>query len=178
MSAVAVAPFNSVVDLTTKRLDKVNDELRKPNAVRGFAAWCIDYLEAIPVYFLSRLSSSLTDDAIWFRGLAQEISTENLDVRPLLQMAKMHERLDKIKADLRKLREGMLDTQQKSPKQSALYESAAKVASSATDLFDAIESLRLCLVEQEANFSAIDEGYSASSPEELASLFARLKQEA
>lgn len=167
---------NTVMDLTGRRIEKVDRELQPSWFKR--CCWFVNKLvfEALAVRSLEAMAVKYTDDAIWFKGASAELWDDNQDVRD--HMGVMIPRLDGLKVSLLKIQKDMLSLQSKASQFKSLQQAAVHVSSSAFDLFNAIEAFKWTLLELEANCSPIHEGYTAQSPEELARLIERIQHNA
>lgn len=167
---------NTVLVLTDRRIEKVDKELQPSWLVRLRTLVIRFAFEAPAIRALQAMAVNFTDDSIWFKGVATESWGDNIDVRSVIKT--MVPRLERLKASLLSIRAQMLKLQ-KSPHSSlALKDASGIVINSLVDLFEAIEGFKWTLMELEANHSPIDEGYTASTPDEVAQLFKRIQQEA
>lgn len=175
-SAALAAPGSTVMDLTGRRIKKVDKDLQPSLFTRCVRHMGKFVFEALAVRSLESMAVRFTDDAIWFKGVSTESWDDNIDARG--PMVAMIPRLEGLKASLLHIRKDMLALQQNVHCPQAVKQAAGHVVSSAVDLFDAIEAFKWTLWELEANHSPIHEGYTAQSPEELARLFERIQHNA
>lgn len=174
-AAFAASGGSTVMDLTGRRIEKVEKKLQPSS----FAKWVSNVVVSVfENWAVRRLESSAvkwTDDAIWFKGVAAEAWDENLDVRG--DVEGLTARLEKLKNLLRLARAELVELQQHVGGNHAIKAAAGHAIFGLVDLFDAIEAFKWTLMELEANYSPISEGWVAHSPEELDQLFARLALE-
>lgn len=175
-SAAFAATGNTVMDLTGRRIEKVDKELQPSWLTRccGFVSRFV--FEALAVRSLEAMAVKFTDDAIWFKGVATESWGDNIDVRSVMRT--MVPRLERLKASLLSIRKDMLKLQNNPRCSQAVKEAVGFVVGSLVDLFESIEAFKWTLLELEANHSPIHEGFAAQSPEELDRLFKRIQQNA
>jgi len=175
-TAAFLVPSNTVMTLTGLRMATVEKKL-KPSLLERLMDGAGSFLFALfaPQYFESN-AVKFTDDAIWFKGAAAELWEGNFDVRNIV--ADLTGRLERQKSSLMRVRKKMLDIQQNSDASPHVKNAAGRMVASVVDLFDSLEALRWTLLELEANHSNISGDYSASTPEGISELFARIKQEA
>lgn len=171
MSAAMAAPGSTVMDLTGRRLNKVDKELRASSHAASMGGLFASVFTWLFARRFDSMAVKFTDDAIWFKGLSSEVWTENTDVRNGLIACLP--RLEAQKKRLLELRKALLDFE----RQAGRVDAITRLSISAVDLFESIEAFKWTLLELEANHSPISEGYAAHSPDELDKLFARMAME-
>lgn len=176
MSAVALqAPVGTVMNLTGRRLDKVQRELNRTDCSSWINGWMLSIFQKFIAYNLRRWSIQYTDDAIWFKGVAKEAWDNNIDSTNSLKS--LLPRLERIKSDTQSVREKLLLLRNRETTTATLSIAIDDFLASSADLFESIENFRWTLLELQANHSEIREGFSACTPENIDDLFSRLKQE-
>lgn len=175
-AAFAASGSNAVMDLTGRRIEKVERKLQLSSFARWVDGIVASVFEKWAVRSLEKMAVRYTDDAIWFKGVAAEAWDDNLDVRDDINV--LTARLEITKGKLLAFRNEMLKVQQLPGATHGIREACGHVIFSVVDLFDAIEAFKWTLMELEANYSPRSKGYSAETPEGVAELFKRIKQEA
>jgi len=176
MNAGILDRSESVLDLSDQHFaDATSALLKTSGRVRRF--FLRTHLGVV-VWQYSRLlrgsAKKLTNDALWFSGLAKQVSDLNVDV---------HDTADRLVARIDAFKKSLNDSRGKALSQRAAGEGliSPRLAAALDDyiascalLHEAVESLKWAVKEQKASFSRISEGYQATSPEELDALFDRL----
>lgn len=165
-----------VMELTGRRIDKVNRELQLPHIGHTWPMRLV--MSVLDVWFVRRigqLTSQLMDDAIWFKGVDKELWDANEDVRGSSQ--RLLQSLQRTQETLMVARKKALDLAQHEFASPALQQATSGAVAACVDLFDSIESFRWTLMELEANHSPRSEGYFASTPDALDDLFAKIDLE-
>lgn len=178
MTAATSAYTDTLVKLTGKHIADVDARVQKTQVSNGFERFVWSFFDKLTAPRIERIVVTLTDQTIWFEGAFKRYWDENLDVRP--HIAKLVPQLEGLKASLLNSRKSLLRVSDVTKNTSATrsYAALKAFAVASSDLFDAIEAFRWTLMELEANYSPIDEGYTASTPDEVAQLFKRIQQEA
>lgn len=175
-AAFAAPGSNAVMDLTGRRIKKVERKLQLSSLTRWVDGVLASVFEKWAVRSLEKMAVRYTDDAIWFKGVAAEAWDDNLDVRNNVNA--LTSRLEITKGKLLTFRNEMLKIQQFPGATRDIRDACGHVIFSVVDLFDAIEAFKWTLMELEANYSPRIKGYCAETPEGVAELFKRIKQEA
>lgn len=175
-AAFAASGSNTVMDLTGRRIENVEKKLQASSFTKWIGAVVVSVFEPLAVRWLEARAVKWTDDAIWFKGVSAEAWDENLDVRGRIDGLTV--RLDKLKGLLRSVRADMVELQQHPNNTPAIKAATGHAIFGLVDLFDAIEAFKWTLMELEANYSPVSEGWAANTPEGVADLFKRIQQEA
>ncbi|MBK7000516.1 MAG: hypothetical protein IPH35_11295 [Rhodoferax sp.] len=165
-----------VMELTDQRIDKVNKEIKVPNIGNLWPVrWVVVIFDWWFIPRMEQLTRGVTDDAIWFKGVAKELWDANEDVRqsaPLLLS-----KLQRSQEQILKTRKESLDLMQEELASPAFKQAVTHMLEASVDLFDSIEAFRWTLMELEANHSPRSEGWVATTPEGVEELFRRIQQE-
>lgn len=178
MTAVAHVDF-SVQDLAGQRMRGLDARLRLLSSftpvVRGLS-WVF---EGLMRRALARFHVTFKTQAIWFRGAAEEVlkfeNAETPEDFPQL-LARQLSAIEKVKRDILSIRAGLMESA-KLFERRQMNGVAQQAISSATDLFDAIESYRWALLEIEASHAEIRDGYSATNAADLGAILDRIAAE-
>ena len=184
MSAVAFhESFDTTTELVRARVERGDRELashRKlasPSTFLGrVTSRLFFHFENLVIGHLERRSIEFKDGAIWFKGVAREMTEEGFD--PTKTNPVLLAKLDRFKGHLLEARIELLKLREAKAASLAVRQAAIRAANGLTELFDAVEGLRWCLLELEADHAKRNEGWTAGSPEAVAELFKRIKQTA
>lgn len=175
-TAVIALSDSTVMELTGRRIKRVNTELSASHMGQSLVVRLASSMfESMHLYLLGKLASRFRDDAIWFKGAAKDAWDGNVDVRASLP--RITPKLEKIKTSLLEFRKDLLDMQQRKGTTEKTKHALGRTVAAAVDLFDSVEAFRWTLLELEANYSPISQGWVANTPEELDQLFARMALE-
>ncbi len=171
---------NMVLSLAGQRLAKADRDVQRTAQCEKKVGWLPRFLlNRVSTYVFTRLARSCTDDAIWFRGVAQEISIrcddEAFDLEGFRASVEPH--LERLKGNLREIRADLLSFDVDGKDYPKFENARATLLVSLTDLFESVENLRWCIMELQANRAECLPGYVASTPEELESMFKSLLQQ-
>lgn len=168
---------STVIALAGKRMNRVDHEITLSQLGEGLVGRMVAAVStSLATRLMNRMANRFADDAIWFKGAAEDVWGDNIDVRSTSHL--IYPRLEKSMREQRSLRQMLLELQKQRGTHPQLKRAVENLLSQLTELFDAMEALRWTLLELEANHSKIATGYSATSPEEFDQLFARLEREA
>lgn len=178
LSNTCVVRENMVWDLTDQRLERVGRSVSRTALYEKKASSLPNFLlNRFSAWMLARMARRFTDDAIWLRGIAQELrDREDAHVNCDLDRyeAELGPKLLEHKNDLRNIREGLLSLQFDDDKaQSARNALLAALA----DLFESVESLRWSILESLADNAPRVPGMQANSAEALDELFKKLEEQ-
>ena len=171
---------NMVLSLAGQRLVKADRDVQRTAQCEKKVGWLPRFLlNRVSTYVFTRLARSCTDDAIWFRGVAQEIAIrcddEAFDLENFSSSVESH--LDSLKLNLRDIRGDLLSFDVDGKDYPKFENARATLLVALTDLFESIENLRWCIMELQASRADHLSGYVANSPEELENMFKSLLQQ-
>lgn len=180
LSNTCMVRENMVWDLTDRRLNRVGRSVNRTAFYEkksgGLPAFILNFVGGLMFRYLTR---RFTDDAIWFRGAAQEISClcedKNVDLDhsvPVIQPT-----LDDLKSNLRNIRADLLRYQADTNPSNKLYIVRSNLLAALTDLFEAVEDFRWALLEAQADRSKRLQGFGATNADELDALFKQLERQ-
>lgn len=169
----------SDMELAMRRFRSVDREIRLGGWLRLWVAHV--QLPIIQWGFarsIARNAANMNDAAIWFTGLSKSLMNENADVRPYVDA--VVEQIDRVKKNINDNRRAQRQFRERHHR---LINNGLLLAmdfdnSASARLFEAFDEFKWTLLELQANHSPRDEGYAASTPEDLAALFERIKSEA
>lgn len=178
MTTATLAYTDTLVRLTGKHIADVDARVNKTQGGSQFEQFVWGFFDKFTGPRVEKMVLGLTDQTIWFEGASKRYWDENVDVRP--HLATLVPQLEKLKKSLLSSRKSMLHVSDVTKDTNATRSIAAlkAFAVASSDFFDAVEAFRWTLMELEANYSPINEGYTATTPEEVAQLFKRIQQEA
>lgn len=166
-------PTGTVMCLTGQRINKAQRELNSSSVANHLAMLVQFFSQKLFATGLRRTAIQLIDNAIWFKGVSKEAWDDNLDKT---QLKILLPQLDCLQNRLRTAREAALHLSTSKTTRPALAQAVEDFSSSATELFDAIESFKWTIKELDANQSPISEGFYAETPEGVENLFRQLQQ--
>ncbi|SHN24183.1 hypothetical protein SAMN02787076_04380 [Rhizobacter sp. OV335] len=161
--------------LVPSQLAKVERENR-PVAV------AVKVLRQVPIFgdrllahYFNRTSKRLAQHAVWFRGARSRV-TDDKSESLIDADFDLCDSLDRFADRLQVLRAGLLGVQTMVRQgHCALTLDAVKVLlRTSAELFEEIQAFKTEMMEHDADRAPRDEGWTASTPEEVRKLFARL----
>lgn len=179
LSNTATVQENMVLDLAGRRLVKADRGVTHAARCEKQAGWLPNFLlNHFGSWIFNRLARRCTDDAIWFRGVTQEIAARcddgAFDLEQFSTQIEPH--LNNLKSNLRGIRNDLLRYQLDTSANAKLYRVRATLLVSLTDLFEAVENFRWSLMELEASRAERLSGYTADSPDALDAMLKELGQ--
>ena len=179
LSTTCMVRENMVWDLTGQRLSRVGRSVNRTALYEkksgGLPAFVLNLVGGL---VLRHLTKRLTDDAIWFRGAAQEIGTLREDADLDHELDVIRSSLDRIKTNLRDIRADLLRYQVDTNPANKLYIGRSDLLAALTDLFEAVENFRWALLDAQADGAKRIEGFGATNADELDAVFKKLEQQA
>lgn len=170
--ASMIGPHASVMDLTDRRINHVQRHVKWSKLETFASGFVATILSHFVESMLKRMAASFSDDTIWFRGAAQSLWRENVDISD--HSAVLISRLDSLKGKLQLLREKLLTDGPGNLNHGRVRAAKTLLVASISDLFESVEEFKWTIKELEANHSTRNPGMKATSPEELAELFKKL----
>lgn len=173
LSDTAMVRENMVWNLAGQRLDTAGRRVHRASLLPGFL------LNHVGRWLLGRMVQRLTDDAIWFRGVRQEVynlSATDADFDADGFAAGVQPKLESLKANLRSIREQVLSHPLDASVSPNFRNAHSALLASLSDLFEAVEDFRWALLEAQANRAPRLENMHASTKDDLDAVFARLEQ--
>ncbi|APW37131.1 hypothetical protein RD110_07925 [Rhodoferax koreense] len=168
-------------DLATERMGRIESELHNSSLIGPFVrrlsfAW-FDHFNARVV---DKMTKSMRDDTIWFRGAADELRNSSNDaagIESYPSLDDMFKHIEGMKHGMLRRHGDFLNLAAIAKRHGKISAAATNAAAAACDLFDAMESFRWALMDIEANHAHISEGYSATNAAELEAVFDRIASE-
>lgn len=169
-SSVMVMQHGYVMDVADNKVKTINSQIQWFRVEKIWSRFTSSLTLALTVNILNRISMRFEEDIIFFKGIEQEIQDQDIDVTEWAD--NIIPRLDSLKNSLLKSRLEMM----------SLFESGdinikkakERVVVSMADLFESMEKFKWTIKELQADRSVIDQGYQASTHQELDRLFDRI----
>lgn len=126
-------------------------------------------------HYFNRTSQRLAQHAVWFRGARSRVADDKSESL-IDEDFDLSELLDRFADRLQILRAGLLSLQTTMPHggSSPALDAMRLVLRTSTDLFEEVLALKTDLLEHDADRAPREEGWSASTPEEVQKLLERL----
>jgi hypothetical protein len=131
--------------------------------------------DSLLAHYFSRTSKRLAQHAVWFRGARAHVADDQSE--SLIDADfDLCDLLDRFADQLQVLRAGLLGLQSemRHGHSIAALHAVKQLLEISTELFEEIQTLKTDLMEHDADRAPREDGWTASTPEEIQKLFARL----
>jgi len=161
--------------LVPSQLAKVERENRPVGAAIRVLAQVPFIGNHLLAHYFNRTSKRLARHAVWFRGARSRV-TDDRSESLIDADFDLSELLDRFADRLQILRAGLLSLQATMPhgNSSPALDAVRLVLRTSADLFEEILALKTDLLEHDADRAPREEGWTASTPEEVQKLLERL----
>lgn len=175
MTATTAGHHVSVMfDLTGAKIDSAQRFVKRASfGERIVVRMMLSMLSAVAVSLCDKVTKKTTDQAIWFKGATQELSSGSVDL-DLEKINPMIARLDGLMESLNGLRTQLDEV---SDRKAAVAAAKRRAMASCIEMIDSASAFRWALLEYEASHSTREAGYFADSPEALSALFEKISAE-
>jgi hypothetical protein len=151
----------------------------RENRPVGAAMWILAQVplvgDSLLAHYFNRTSKRLAQHAVWFRGARAHVADDKSE--SLIDVDfELCDLLDRFADGLQVLRGGLLGCQGAMPRgrSTAALHAVKQLLEVSTELFEEIQTLKTDLMEHDADRAPREDGWTASTPEEIQKLFARL----